>query len=191
MRGHPTSSVSGTIEFCQVGPTSVRVKGRITGLPGPSGNRGLHILKDIACPPLDQFPIDFKALEHFNPFNAVHGSRDSVNKHIGDLSNIFVQFDGSTNIDFTVNQLSLDDPLYSIANHSIVITEREDDLGLNPNAESRVRGNAGRAIACGIIGVRAPLPPPFQSSSPFLEDPFLRRPDYYGSFPPQNYPFLQ
>lgn len=191
MRGHPTSAVSGTIEFCQVGPGSVRVKGRMTGLPGPSGNRGLHILKDSACPPLDQFPVDSKALEHFNPFNAAHGSRDSANKHVGDLSNIFLQFDGSANIDFTVNQLSLDDPLYSIANHSIVITEREDDLGLNQNAESRLRGNAGRAIACGVIGVRAPLPPPFQSSSPFLEDPFSRRPDYYGPFPPQNYPFLQ
>lgn len=198
MKGHPSTAVSGTIEFCQVAPASVRVKGRLTGLPGPAGNRGLHVLKDSACPPLDQFPIDPQALEHFNPFNsATHGSRDSVQKHAGHLDNIFVQFDGVSTIDFTVKQVFLDgESVYSIANHSIVITEREDDLGLNQNIESRLRGNSGRAIACGVIRIKASssLFHSFVPSSPFFpEEPFSRRSrrqDHYAPFPPQNYPFL-
>ena len=195
MKGHPSAAVGGIIEFCQVGPTSVRVKGQVNGLPGQPGNRGLHILKDSDCPPLDQIPIDSKALEHFNPFNARgHGSRDSFQRHAGDLGNIFRKFDGVASIDFTVSNLFLDDSFYSIANHSIVITEREDDLGLNQSVESLLRGNAGRAIACGVIRVKASPPPPpssFMPSSTFLEDPFSRRQDYYASFPSQNYPFAQ
>lgn len=189
MKGHPSMAVSGTIEFCQVGPTSVRVKGRVTGIPGQPGNRGLHILKDHACPPLDQFPIDGKHMEHFNPFNsASHGSRDSVQKHVGDLGNIFVQFDGVANIDFVVNQVTLDDPAYSIGNHSIVITDREDDLGAGQNVESRLRGNSGRAVACGIIRVQ-PLPPTFLPPfPPFAQDQFSHRYGHYGSYP-STYPF--
>lgn len=197
MKGHPSTSVDGKIEFCQVGTNSIRIKGRLTGVPGGPGNRGLHILKDGACPPLSQFPIDPKALEHFNPFNSpVHGSRDSAipQKHAGDLGNIFVQMDGVTNMDFTVEQLTLDHPIYSIANHSIVITDHEDDMGVNQNIESRFRGNSGRAIACGVIQVRdSPLPPPMMPASPYWEDPFARRPEYFPPhphpYPPQVYPF--
>lgn len=179
MKGNPSSSIAGSIEFCQLGTAGVRVKGRLTGVPGPQGNRGLHILKDTSCPPLAQFPIESSALEHYNPFNSpTHGSRDSANKHVGDLGNIFVQYDGVAIIDFTtMSQLSLDDPNYSVVNHSIVLTDREDDLGSHPNdVESRRNGNSGRAIACGIITLR-------HSSNNYQQN----YPNYPNSYDQYNY----
>ena len=198
MKGHPATSITGSIEFCQMGKGPVRVKGRITGLPGALTNKGLHILKDKACPPLDQFPVDSKALEHYNPFNSqTHGHRDSPNKHVGDLGNIFVSFDGVSVIDFTADGITLDDPIYTITNHTIVITDREDDLGSNPHdPESRRVGNSGRAIACGLILPLQPNAPPTQPGNPMgsldpFQDPFFKRDNsFYGSMPPNmNYQF--
>lgn len=196
MKGHPSSSLAGVVEFCQLGVSGVRVKGRITGIPGGLGNRGMHILKDKTCPPLDQFPIESAALEHYNPFNSpTHGSRESATKHVGDLGNILVGYDGVAVFDFpTTSQLSLDDPVYSIVNHSIVITEREDDLGQRPNdPESRRNGNSGKAIACGKIELRptsVPLSNPYNThnypwNQPSFPDPYSQSP--YTS----NYPYGQ
>jgi hypothetical protein len=118
-------------------------------------------------------------------------------KHIGDLGNIFVQFDGVSVFDFTADALTLDDPQYTIVNHSIVITEKEDDLGSNQNdPESRRAGNSGRAIACGIITMPSMggYPPLQQSGSPIMTnwDPFQdfsRRDNFYASMSPMNYQY--
>lgn len=205
MSGHPSSNIAGTVDFCDSGVSGVRVKGRLTGVPGGQGKRGMHILKDTSCPPLAQFPIDSSALEHFNPFNSpTHGSRDSASKHVGDLGNIFVGYDGVAVFDFvTMSQLSLDEP-YSIVNHSIIITEREDDLGSNPNdPESRRNGKSGKAIACGIITLRpnhgAPSYPnnyspdlyqryPSMNQMTQWSDPYARR---YASMSSYNNPIDQ
>lgn len=196
IRGRTGGSVDGVIEFCQIG-TNMRVKGRVTGIPGGQGNRGLHILKDSTCPPLDQLPVDSKILDHFNPFNSpMHGPRDSMHKHAGDLGNIFVQFDGVSVFDFQVGQLSFSDPLTSIANRTIIITEREDDLGSNAqNIESRLRGNSGKAIACGVIQTQdtfapATYVPPYLLPPVTPEDEFMRRRDFIPDYSsPTQYPY--
>ena len=41
---------------------------------------------------------------------------------------------------------------YSVIGRSIVIHQKEDDLGNGNDAESLKTGNAGKRIACGIIG---------------------------------------
>ena len=44
----------------------------------------------------------------------------------------------------------------SIIGRSIVIHENKDDLGLGNNKESKKTGNAGKRIACAIIGQAQP-----------------------------------
>ena len=41
---------------------------------------------------------------------------------------------------------------YSLIGRSVVIHSERDDLGLGGNAESLKTGNAGKRIACGVIG---------------------------------------
>ena len=41
---------------------------------------------------------------------------------------------------------------YSVIGRSIVIHQKEDDLGNGNDNESLITGNAGKRIACGIIG---------------------------------------
>lgn len=182
IKGHTASSIDGTIEFCQLGINGVQIKGRITGLPKKNGWQAMAILENNSCPRPDQLPIEQKDLHHYNPFRSSHGPRDSQKKHIGDLGNIFVNFDGTSTFDFVAPSLILDDPTYTIANHSIVIMDGEDDGGANSNPESNRVGNSGRAIACGVIVAR--LPPSFGSP---ISTPYGPRGPYNfpgGSMPP-------
>ena len=112
----------------------------------PLGKHGFHIhtsgdLRD-GCKSL---------CSHYNPFNKTHGDISSKNRHVGDLGNIKPNKDG-------IVKKTLKDKLiklrgkYSIIGRSVIIHEGEDDLGLGNNKESLKTGNAGKRIACGVIG---------------------------------------
>ena len=106
---------------------------------------------------------------HFNPDNKLHGdiSDTRKNRHAGDLGNIIADKNGN------VNQVLIDKVIrtnfsskYCIIGRSVVIHEKEDDLGvggldsdgtiINENIynESIKTGNAGKRIACGVIGIK-------------------------------------
>lgn len=74
-------------------------------------------------------------------------------QHVGDLGNVIVDSDGRT-------VFRIIDPLlkvWDIIGRSIVITESEDDLGTGANTLSKVDGNSGERLACGIIARSAGL----------------------------------
>lgn len=104
---------------------------------------------------------------HFNPDNTSHGdiTNNKNNRHAGDLGNIIVNKNGICKQTLYDKILKLNGK-YNIIGRSVVIHEKEDDLGLGGldingkiidkklNTESLKTGNAGKRIACGIIGWR-------------------------------------
>lgn len=154
--------ISGYVEFEEVVGGSVEVRLNIKGLsPGLHGFH-IHQTGDLrkGCSSL---------CSHFNPYNTLHGdiSDDINNRHVGDLGNILVDSDGTANYSFTDKIIKLRGKR-NIIGRSVVIHEDEDDLGMggidiNSNdeyiivdpdvyKESIKTGNAGKRIACGVIG---------------------------------------
>tara|TARA_B110000037_G_C16692984_1_gene331561 strand:+ start:36 stop:506 length:471 start_codon:yes stop_codon:yes gene_type:complete len=88
---------------------------------------------------------------HFNPNNVVHGGKDSKIRHAGDLGNILTDKNGNCNMIIYDKIIKLKGK-YNILGRSVVIHEKEDDLGLGGDKESLITGNAGKRIACGVIG---------------------------------------
>lgn len=88
---------------------------------------------------------------HYNPFNKQHGDRKDINRHIGDLGNIEADEEGFSYKIFFDPLVQLDGE-YSVIGRSVVIHENEDDLGKGLDEESLKTGNAGKRIACAVIG---------------------------------------
>ena len=89
---------------------------------------------------------------HYNPTNKQHGGKEDNERHIGDLGNITAKKNGIVKSIFTDKKIKLSGK-YSILGRSVVIHADEDDLGKGANKESLKTGNAGKRIACGVIGL--------------------------------------
>lgn len=143
------SEVKGNITFVQNRDGGeVRIMGNVTGLD--NGKKGFHIHEkgDIGeeC---------VAAGGHFNPENKLHGAPDAIVRHVGDLGNIESK-DKLATINFTDSVISLTGP-HSILGRALVVHEKEDDLGLKDTNDSRKTGDAGRRVACGVVGIQSPL----------------------------------
>ena len=149
--------IHGYIEFTQQN-NNMLVKVKVEGLK--PGNHGIHIHTKgnllEGCSSL---------CSHFNPYNTEHGAKENSKeyRHVGDLGNIQADEYGKVDITFTDKLIKLNGKC-NIIGRSVVIHEDEDDLGLggldnNGNIinrkihiESKKTGNAGKRIACGVIG---------------------------------------
>nr|UYX49683.1 SOD [Darna trima granulovirus] len=142
--------VTGVICFDQPTPnTPVRISGYINNLP--SGNHGFHIHEfgDVTngCT---------SAGEHYNPYHKQHGGPNSLERHMGDLGNVYSSGSSiKTYIDMSDNYISLYGP-YSVLGRSLVIHAMEDDYGTGTNELSKTTGNSGSRLGCGIIGIKEP-----------------------------------
>jgi Cu-Zn family superoxide dismutase len=141
------SEIKGSIYFIENQDKNiVTIKLNLSGLP-PNKELGFHIhaagdLSD-GCT---------SACAHFNPFNTVHGGKDSKVRHVGDLGNITTDKHGNCIIEFNDNMIKLRGYKQNIIGRSIVIHGQKDDLGRGGNSESLKTGNAGKRIACAVIG---------------------------------------
>ncbi|KAK3907898.1 Copper chaperone for superoxide dismutase [Frankliniella fusca] len=146
--GFSAVGVHGVVRLTQIDETSCIIDGTIDGLQ--PGKHGLHVHEcgDISngCESVG---------EHFNPHGVNHGSpeNDQMHRHAGDLGNVEAGADGRA-------VFRIVDPIlkvWDIIGRSIVVTDSEDDFGLTANEQSKIDGNSGQRLACGIIARSAGL----------------------------------
>jgi Cu-Zn family superoxide dismutase len=73
-------------------------------------------------------------------------------RHVGDLGNIKTNNKGEARYTFYDNVIKLKGTKCNIIGRGLIIHEGEDDCGKGGNAESLKTGNAGKRIACAVIG---------------------------------------
>jgi|TARA_B110000971_G_scaffold90678_1_gene93265 Cu-Zn family superoxide dismutase len=148
-------NIKGNIEFIEDNKETI-IKLNISGLT--PGNHGFHIHEAG-----DLTDNCTSACSHFNPTNKKHGGPNDKERHIGDLGNIIPDKNGVVKKILRDKYIKLKGK-YSIIGRCVVIHEQEDDLGnggldIDGNIvdikiynESIKTGNAGKRIACGVIG---------------------------------------
>ncbi|XP_020295228.1 copper chaperone for superoxide dismutase isoform X2 [Pseudomyrmex gracilis] len=133
--------VKGVIRFVQTSEGCI-IDGTIDGLA--PGEHGMHVHEcgDISkgCESVG---------EHFNPNNSPHGGPEDElsRRHIGDLGNISADTTGRAIFRKIDKFITVSD----IIGRSLIITEDPDDLGRGNSPESKINGNSGTKLACGII----------------------------------------
>lgn len=139
--------ISGTVYFEETNE-GVKIDYQIRGLyDGPHGFH-VHEYGDLTdgCT---------SACAHFNPDGATHGGLDTKIRHFGDLGNIESKDRLAEGSLFLPNG-RLDGSKYSILGRMIIVHADRDDLGEGGDEESLKTGNAGKRLACGVIGLADP-----------------------------------
>ncbi|XP_036618938.1 copper chaperone for superoxide dismutase isoform X2 [Trichosurus vulpecula] len=145
MLGKP-GAVQGVVRFLQVSPRCCLIEGTIDGLePGPHGLH-VHQYGDLTqnCASCG---------DHFNPDGMPHGGPKDTQRHLGDLGNVYASADGRATFRMEDEKLKV----WDIIGRSLVIDAGEDDLGQGGHPLSKVTGNSGERLACGIIARSAGL----------------------------------
>ena len=112
----------------------------------PNGQQGFHIHEygDLSdgCN---------SACAHYNPFGKSHGCPGAEERHVGDLGNLNIDLLGCANYSTSDNVIKISD----IIGRSLIVHQNKDDCGLGQGLlreESLKTGNAGKRIACAVIG---------------------------------------
>lgn len=129
----------GTITFERDDAGLITITGEFTGLK-KKGTHALYIHENGDCSAKAK-----KVGKHLNPTGAKHGPPAAAERHAGDFGNITADESGTATFSMTTDSLSLDPAdigrADTIVNRSIVIHAKKDNK----------KGNAGAAIACGVI----------------------------------------
>ncbi|XP_077864012.1 uncharacterized protein LOC100367813 [Saccoglossus kowalevskii] len=139
------SDVTGNIYIRQVDSEKSEIKIELEGLSAHSSH-GFHVHEkgDLSdgCE---------STAGHYNPFDMDHGAPTDKIRHVGDLGNIVADAKGRVSTIITDDQISLVGS-YSIIGRAFVVHEGEDDLGKGGDEGSRTTGNAGKRMACCVVG---------------------------------------
>lgn len=139
------NNIKGTVRFTSTN-VGCTISYDIRGLR--NGSHGFHVHK---CG--DMTKGCTSGCEHFNPTNGTHGGPHSKTRHAGDLGNI-ISRNGRAHGSIKVKNLSCNPKSdFSIIGRMIIVHQDKDDLGKGGNQESLKTGNAGKRIACSIIGL--------------------------------------
>lgn len=142
-----SGKINGTVRFIEnVDQGIVNIDIDLAGL-SKNGKHGFHIHKYG-----DMSEGCTSMCAHFNPYNKKHGGPTSRERHVGDLGNIITDGYGRTKMHINDHMIKLHGTKCNIIGRGLVIHEDLDDLGLGENKESLITGNAGKRIACAVIG---------------------------------------
>ena len=141
------SNIHGVVKFVEdLENNQVKVELSIVGLR-PNSLHGFHVHEagDLSdkCTSM---------CAHFNPFKTTHGCPNSKVRHVGDLGNIKTNGKGEAKYSFCDSVIKLRGTKSNIIGRGLIIHEDEDDCGKGGNAERLKTGNAGKRIACSVIG---------------------------------------
>jgi len=137
----------GNVTFTQRNNGEVNIDGRICNMaPGSMHGFHIHATGDLSggCA---------TAGAHFNPYNKTHGAEEDRIRHAGDLGNIQAGSDGCAEFTKTDYVISLDKYRTAfIVGRACVVHSQRDDLGRGNNPDSKLTGNSGTRIGCGVVG---------------------------------------
>ena len=89
---------------------------------------------------------------HFNPYGKNHGCPGAKERHVGDLGNLETDAYGSAKYRMVDDFIKLRGSKANIIGRGLIIHADPDDCGLGGDEASLKNGNAGKRIACAIIG---------------------------------------
>jgi Cu-Zn family superoxide dismutase len=142
-----TDAIKGTVKFSEDSKENrIKIELSITGLK-PKSKHGFHVHEAG-----DLTDKCTSMCAHFNPFGKNHGCPGLKERHVGDLGNIVTNSKGEAKYIFYDNVIKLRGTKCNIIGRGLIIHEDEDDCGAGGNAESLKTGNAGKRIACAVIG---------------------------------------
>jgi Cu-Zn family superoxide dismutase len=139
--------IKGVVKFTEdLVNNQIKIDLNITGL-NPNSLHGFHVHEAG-----DLTDKCTSMCAHFNPNGNTHGCPGMKNRHVGDLGNIKTNSKGEAKYIFYDNIIKLRGSKSNIIGRGLIIHEDEDDCGQGLNAESLKTGNAGKRIACAVIG---------------------------------------
>jgi len=89
---------------------------------------------------------------HFNPYKKTHGCPGMKERHVGDLGNLVTNDKGEAKYRMFDNVIKLRGNKANILGRGLIVHADPDDCGKGNNEASLKNGNAGKRIACAIIG---------------------------------------
>jgi len=142
-----TDKIKGTVNFSEdLDKNMVKIDLNLTGLK-PNSAHGFHVHEAG-----DLTDKCTSMCAHFNPYGKTHGCPGMTQRHVGDLGNIVTNNKGDAKYSFYDNVIKLRGTKCNIIGRGLIIHEDEDDCGQGGDDESLKTGNAGKRIACAVIG---------------------------------------
>jgi len=139
------NDISGNVKFTEFG-SKIKIDVFLTGLK-PNSLHGFHVHEAG-----DLTDKCTSMCAHFNPYGSTHGCPGMKQRHVGDLGNLQTNNKGEAKYTFFDNFIKLRGSKANILGRGLIIHADPDDCGQGGNPESLKTGNAGKRIACAVIG---------------------------------------